>query len=105
MREELQAPLRARLAENLGALAAMVSPASLCSALRVEGGWSAVLRVPATRSSEQWAVDLLRSRGVLVHPGRFFDFRNEAFLVLSLLVRPDRFREGLQKLLDFCQGP
>jgi alanine-synthesizing transaminase len=94
--------VRARLEQNLAALGQTVGGA--CSLLRVDGGWSAVLRVPATRSSEQWSVDLVREAGVLVHPGRFFDFRSEAFLVVSLLTPPGVLEEGLGRLLDFCGG-
>jgi hypothetical protein len=104
LRRELQAPVQARLSVNLEVLRSSLARPSPCSALRVDGGWSAVLRVPATRSSEAWAVDLLRTAGVLVHPGSFFGFRAEAFLVISLLARPAEFAEGLARLLDLCSG-
>ncbi len=66
--------------------------------LRVEGGWSAVVRVPATRSEESLALDLLEQDGVLVHPGYFFDFPHEAFVVVSLLPEPEAFRDGAARL-------
>ena len=56
-----------------------------------DAGWSAVMRVPATRSEEDLALELLERDGVLVHPGFFFDFPHEAFLVVSLLPEPDDF--------------
>jgi aspartate/methionine/tyrosine aminotransferase len=96
---ELQAPIRARTAENLRALRDALGPASPASLLEPEGGWSAVLRVPATSSEEERTLRLLETRGVLVHPGYFFDFPAEAYLVLSLLTPPDEFREGVAGVL------
>jgi len=65
----------------------------------VEGGWYAVLQVPRTKSEEEWALDLLRERSVLVQPGFFYDFESEAFLVLSLLTSPPVFEEGTARIL------
>ena len=56
--------------------------------LHADAGWSAVLRVPSTRSEEDLVVDLIERDSVLVHPGFFFDFPHEAFLVVSLLPEP-----------------
>jgi aspartate/methionine/tyrosine aminotransferase len=73
------------------------SPASV---LPAEGGWSAVIRVPATRPEEAIVLDLIERDAVVVHPGYFFDFPNEAFLVVSLLPPPDLFDRGVQLLQD-----
>jgi hypothetical protein len=72
--------------------------------LRVEGGWSAVIRVPATRSEETLTLDLLRREHVLVHPGFFFDFPHEAFLVVSLLPAEDVFVEAFERMLRFVNA-
>lgn len=89
-----------RLKSNLLALQTLVAAAPACSLYRVEGGWSAVIRIPATRSEEAIALDLLEQDRVLVHPGYFFDFPHEAFIVVSLLPEPDEFREGAARLLE-----
>jgi len=70
-----------------------------CTVLGVEGGWCAVVRVPATRSEEDLVLDLLEREHVLVHPGYFFDFAHEAFLVLSLLPPEDTFEDGCRRVL------
>ncbi len=80
--------------ETLRAEAARCAP---CDVPPVEGGWSAVVRVPATRSDEEWAMALLE-RGVLVHPGYLFDFDQDGFLVVSLLVDPEQFRVAIGRL-------
>jgi aspartate/methionine/tyrosine aminotransferase len=95
-------PVRAAIADRLGKNLDWLGRAtdgSACSVLRVEGGWSAVLHVPATRPEEQLVVDLLEQDEVIVHPGYFFDFPREAYLVVSLLTPPDAFREGASRLI------
>jgi aspartate/methionine/tyrosine aminotransferase len=57
------------------------------------------VRVPRVLGEEAWAMELLERDGVVVHPGYFFDFPGEAYLVLSLLTEPDAFREGLARLV------
>jgi alanine-synthesizing transaminase len=45
------------------------------------------------------AVNLLRNQSVLVHPGHFYDFPNDGYLVLSLITQPADFTEAVQRLL------
>ena len=68
--------------------------------LHADGGWSAVLRVPARKTEEELVLELLDRDGVVVHPGFFFDFAREAFLVLSLLPETPVFDEGVARILD-----
>ncbi|MDR0966588.1 MAG: pyridoxal phosphate-dependent aminotransferase [Myxococcales bacterium] len=96
----IQAPLQARLRANLDALHHLWRERSTAAwqPLRTEGGWNAVLRLPRTRSEERWVLSLLDEAGVLVHPGFFFDFPEEAFVTVSLLIAPDLFLEGMRRL-------
>ncbi len=96
---EIREQILDRVTGNLRALQALAAGHPSCSVLRVEGGWSAVVRVPATRSEESLVLDLLERDRVLVHPGYFFDFPHEAFVVVSLLPSPDQFGEGAARLL------
>jgi aspartate/methionine/tyrosine aminotransferase len=98
-KDELQAPIRARVAGNLDTLRKALASGSPATLLEPEGGWSAVLRVPATCGEEERALRLLEQRDVLVHPGYFFDFPGEAYLVLSLLPPPAEFAEGVARVL------
>ena len=68
-----------------------------CSTWKADGRRS--LHVPATRSEDEWVLTLVEHDGVLVHPGYFFDFAREAYLVLSLLPPPDTFAEGVARLV------
>jgi alanine-synthesizing transaminase len=102
--EVLQRPVQERVMRNLAALRTAVSGDSPASLLEPEAGWSAVLRVPATVPEEERTVGLVEEVGVLVHPGFFFDFPNEAYLVLSLLPRPAEFDEGIARVLGSLRG-
>jgi alanine-synthesizing transaminase len=97
--EELQAPLKSRIGSNLEALRASVPPDSPATLLEPQGGWSVVLRVPATVSEEVRAVRLLETHDVLVHPGHLFDFPRGAHLVWSLLPAPEVFEKGVDRVL------
>jgi aspartate/methionine/tyrosine aminotransferase len=99
-REELQAPIRDRVRANLAALRSALGPGSPATLLEPEGGWCAVVRVPATITEEERVSGLLEERDVLVHPGYFFDFPREAFLVLSLLPPPAEFAEAVARVLE-----
>jgi aspartate/methionine/tyrosine aminotransferase len=96
-REIFLAPLRARLAANAAALARVADPPF--SALRGEGGWSAVLQVGQRWDEEALCLSLL-DRGVAVQPGFFFDFSGPGYLVLSLLPDPATFTEGLTRVTE-----
>jgi alanine-synthesizing transaminase len=96
--DDLQRPIAERVCANVGRLRQLVA-GSAATLLDLEGGWSAVLRVPAIRPDEQWALTLLERDGVLVHPGFFFDFAQDAHLVLSTLAEPAVFEEGVRRLL------
>ena len=65
----------------------------------VEGGWYAVLKTRLGVPEEEWALELLREHHVSVHPGYFFDFDEEGYVVVSLLTPEDTFCEGITRLL------
>jgi aspartate/methionine/tyrosine aminotransferase len=91
-----------RVSRNLTAARDVVRTYPACEVLRVEGGWSAVVRVPATRSEEALALGLLQEEHVLVHPGFFFDFPHEAFVVVSLLPSEDVFADAFGRVLRYA---
>ena len=69
--------------------------------LEVEAGWYAVLRVPALEPDEHLAVRLIRDYGISVHPGYFFGFSSDGWLVISLLAPVEAFLVELRYLLCF----
>ena len=64
-----------------------------------DGGWYAVLQVPSLETEEELVVRLVTDAGVLLHPGFFFDFPRESFLVVSLLAPSDVFADGVGRAL------
>jgi alanine-synthesizing transaminase len=99
-RHSIQALLRDRVRVNLGRLDRELVKQKSCRRLKVEGGWYAVLRVPVTQSDEDLAIEILRQRSVLVHPGHFYDFPSDGYLILSLITPPENFRQGIARVLD-----
>lgn len=95
---DIRRAIRDRLSRNLSRLREVVAAHPFVTLLEPEGGWSAVLRLPATEDEETLVVRLLENDHVLVHPGYFFDFAEPSFLVLSLLPRPDVFDEGIARI-------
>jgi alanine-synthesizing transaminase len=97
--------IHARLDANRRALQRALAHAPGCTLLHLEAGWSAVVRVPAIRSEEALALDLLTQDRVLVSPGYFYDFPREAYVVISLLPDPDVFGAGVDRMLARVQAP
>jgi alanine-synthesizing transaminase len=96
----IRAQIQNRLEQNLSCLERLVSAHPAVSLLAPEGGWSAVLRFPAIESEESLVVRLLNNAHVIAHPGFFFDFASEAYLVVSLLPKPEQFAQGIKTILD-----
>jgi alanine-synthesizing transaminase len=90
--------IQKRVRENYMQLVELAGAHPACAVLPAEAGWYAVMQVPAVASEDAIVVDVLEETGVLVHPGYFFDFEREAFLVLSLLPEPRVFASGTQAL-------
>jgi aspartate/methionine/tyrosine aminotransferase len=101
---EVRVEIAARVAENRRRLLAALPPEAGCTLLPTEGGWSAILRVPANRTDEDWAAALASQAGVLVQPGYFFDLRGGTFLVLSLLPAPDLFAAAIARLVAHVES-
>ncbi len=95
--------IRARTRQNYRRLAEQIGPHSPVNLLAAQAGWYAILRVPRLRSEEEWCLELL-ARGVLVQPGYFYDFSEEAYLVVSLLTPPDELAAGVSELLALMES-
>ena len=104
LRSSLQTQLQERISANLAILDATLRESKLLARLDREGGWYAILRVPATGPDEDLAVELLERCSVMVHPGHFFNFSRDGFLVLSLITPEEQFDEGVRRLRKFFDG-
>jgi len=90
LRRPIQTQIVGRLKENLQYLRS-----SGLRVLEVEAGWYATV---TSGRGDDFAELLLRSQNVLAQPGYFYDFEDSGSLVLSLLTRPEVFREGISRL-------
>jgi aspartate/methionine/tyrosine aminotransferase len=99
-RESIQKQIWDRVSANLAALDGELGRAPMVQRLEMDGGWYAVLRIPALEPDEQTVLELLE-RGVWVHPGYFFGMANSGWLVLSLLAPEPEFRMGAVLLIDY----
>jgi len=103
-RKQVQPLLLDRTRANLEELDRQLARQKSCQRLALEGGWYAVLRVPATQSDEELAIDILRKTNVLVHPGHFYDFATDGYLIVSLITPTQMFRRGMSSVLDLLNA-
>src|SRR6266849_5076819 len=99
-RHGFQKLVMAGVRKNVAELDRELAQQGPCARPELEGGWYAVLRVPAVPADEELAMELLTTRDVYVHPGHFFDFAADGYLVVSLIAREGDFAEGMRRALS-----
>jgi alanine-synthesizing transaminase len=98
----VRAQIQARTAANHRRLVEQFASVPACRVLHAEGGWYGVVQVPTLEPEEDLAVALVERAGVLAHPGYFFDFPRESFLILSLLPGERVFADGVDRILRYA---
>ena len=98
-RKAIQDQISQRVSANLAALDMQLTALPAVHRLEVEGGWYAVLRIPAMEPDEQTVLALL-AHGVWVHPGYFFGMASSGWLVVSLLGPEEEFRNGVRQMVE-----
>lgn len=98
---DIQREIAERIRANLLTLRRILGDGA-AQALHCEGGWSAIVRLPATQSEESWALRLLNQGGILVQPGYFFDMAVEPCIVVSLISAPRDFEQGIVQIQDLA---
>jgi alanine-synthesizing transaminase len=99
-RAEIQEQIRRRVGANLAELDRQLATLPILERLAIEGGWYAVLRVPALEPDQHTVLALLE-RGVWVHPGYFFGLPDSGWLVISLLGEEADFSIGLVTVTNY----
>ena len=99
-RRGMQAQILSRVRTNLSQLDHQLARQKSCARLQTQAGWYAVLRVPVTGSDEDFAINLLQEHSVLVHPGHFYDFARDGYLVLSLITPEEQFANGVARIVE-----
>lgn len=99
LKNEIQKEIKTRVRNNYSFLEKQLEKNTLANLLPLEGGWYATIKIPNTKSEEEWTLEFLEQAHVYVHPGYFFDFAEEAYVVLSLLPPEKTFQEGVERIL------
>ncbi|MGH9508542.1 MAG: pyridoxal phosphate-dependent aminotransferase [Terriglobales bacterium] len=102
-RHRFQGQMMSRISRNRRELDQQLDSFPECRGLEAQGGWYAVIRIPALRSDEQFCLHLLREQGVLVHPGHFFDFPGEGHVVTSLIPPSPDYAAGIRRVLKVAE--
>jgi hypothetical protein len=100
----IQKEISERLRQNREFLKRHTASFSGCQLLHTEGGWYAILHLFSRHTEEEWVLMFLDDERVFVHPGYFFDFREEPYIVVSLLVPPAVFQEGCSRIFKRMRG-
>jgi alanine-synthesizing transaminase len=103
-RRTMRLQLLERVRQNWGFLGSSVGKEGGCELLDAEGGWYGVIRVKSDRSDEELAIEILRTTRTLVHPGHFYDFQTDGYLVVSLITPVSDFQQGIGCLMKFLAG-
>ena len=98
-KNSIQTEITDRIQKNITFLLEQLGTSHPASCLKTEGGWYATVRIPKILSEEEWALEFLEKDHVYLHPGYFFDFEEEAYMVLSLLPHLKIFKEGVSRIL------
>jgi len=99
LRHTIQRQINQRTAANLQTLNALLAEQTMITRLEVEAGWYAILRIPAIRRDEEVAIDLIIKEGVSTHPGYFFGFPGDGWLIVSLLTPENDFQTGISAVI------
>lgn len=103
-RRALRPQVLERVRQNWAELQSNAKSAGACELLESEGGWYAVMRTRSDRSDEELAIEILQKTGTLVHPGHFYDFAEDGYVVVSLIGPSGDFRRGIACLMEFSKS-
>ena len=99
-RHAIEREIRERVVANLAELDTRIARVPAVERLALEGGWYAVLHIPALAPDEKTALDLLH-RGVWLYPGYFFGMPESGWLVTSLMGPTTEFSTGVTTLAGY----
>ncbi len=92
-----------RVRNNYAILVHACQETEVCECFMIEGGWYAVVKLKAVGDDfdeEGFVIDLLQHQNVFVHPGYFFDFDENGYIVISLLAQQHLMKEGICRVIS-----
>jgi alanine-synthesizing transaminase len=99
-RQYIQSQISERINSNYNFLKSQFLNDNKISLLKTEGGWYSVLKMFGIINEEKSAFDLLDKQDVYIHPGYYFDFEEEGYIIVSLLTQQDVFKEGIIRIVN-----
>lgn len=99
--EIFQRTIQERIEANLKCLDQLLA-GSAATRLHLDGGWSAIVRLPSIHHGCDQASKFLDEEEVIVQPGYLFDLPDSHF-VISLLTDPGIFEQGVEALCRFTE--
>ncbi|MCX6166218.1 MAG: pyridoxal phosphate-dependent aminotransferase [Ignavibacteriae bacterium] len=102
-KEFIQTQIKERIIKNYNYIKSESKRKSYLELLKTEGGWYTVLNIKKLISEEIIAFELLDKKDVYIHPGYFFDFKEEVYIVVSLLTPEEKFKEGIIRILEHLE--
>jgi hypothetical protein len=91
--------IRRRIVDNDACCRDLAARCPALDVLAADGGWYAVMQVPSLEPEDDLVVRLVEEHGVIVHPGYFYDFPSESYLVVSLLPPRAAFESAIARIV------
>lgn len=101
LRNQIQDQIKNRVQLNFRFLKEILSTHSQIEVLNMDGGWYAILKIQECDNEDEWTLQLLKEKGVLIHPGHFYNFLESGYFVISLLTPCQFFEEGIKRMSHF----
>jgi len=103
-RDFIQAQIKDRILRNYEFLKSELIANEFADLMKTDGGWYAVLKIKIKISEENMAFEMLDKKDVYIHPGFFFDFKDEGYIVVSLLTPAENFNTGIKRILEYLNN-
>jgi alanine-synthesizing transaminase len=99
-KEFIQTQIKERISRNYEYIKSISAGGNYFKLFGTEGGWYSVLKIQKKINEETLAFELLDKKDVYIHPGYFFDLKEEGYIVVSLLTPEEKFKEGIKRILE-----
>jgi alanine-synthesizing transaminase len=100
----IQSQIKKRILGNYNFLMEILTGNKQLKLLKAGGGWYSVLKINLEIDEESFVYGLLKNKDVYIHPGYFFDFKEEGIIILSLLTEEKVFCEGVKRILTYLES-
>lgn len=97
----IQNQIKERIKTNFKFLEDSAKSEKKIKLLGYEGGWYCVIKIKGKIDDDNFALKLLEEKYVFIHPGYFYDFEKDGYIVISLILPEQVFKTGIERILQF----